>query len=144
MRMSLTRQADHAVRALVWLAGQPAGSRRKAAEIAGAVGIPLPFAARVFARLQRSGFLIARAGHDGGYALARRPSDVSLLEVIEAFEGPLRARGCLMRDGACGAGGFCQLHGAWATAQSALRDVLAGTSLAEAIGNGRAVDKLTA
>ena len=144
MRMSLTRQADHAVRALVWLAGQPAGSRRKAAEIAGAVGIPLPFAARVFARLQRAGFLAARAGHDGGYALARRPSDVSLLQVIEAFEGPLHARGCLMRDGACGVGGFCQLHGAWATAQAALRNVLAGTSLAEAIGNGRAVDKLTA
>jgi Rrf2 family protein len=142
--MSLTRQADHAVRALVWLAGQPAGTRRKAAEIAHAVGIPLPFAARVFARLQRAGFLAARTGHDGGYALRRRPSDVSLLEVIEAFEGPLRSRGCLMRDGACGAGGFCQLHDAWVTAQSALRSVLAETSLGDAIGNGRAAEALTA
>ena len=143
MRMSLTRQADHAVRAVVWLAGQPAGTRRKAAEIAGAVGIPLPFAARVLARLQRGGFLAARAGHDGGYALARRPSDVSLLEVIEAFEGPLRTRGCLMRDGACGADGFCQLHGAWTTAQAALRGVLEQTSLADAIGNGRTAPQPT-
>ena len=132
LRLNLTRQADHAVRAMVYLAGQPAGERRKAAAIAAAAGIPAPFAARVLAQMQRSGLVVARAGHDGGYVLARPASDVSLLEIIEAMEGPLQASTCLMRDQACGHGGHCVLHGAWSAAQQALREVLASTPLASA------------
>src|SRR5436305_221494 len=55
VRLSLSRQADHAVRAMVWLAAQPSSGRRKAAEIAEAVGIPPAFAARVLAQLNRAG-----------------------------------------------------------------------------------------
>jgi len=131
LRLNLTRQADHAVRAMVYLAGQPTGGRRKAAEIAAATGIPGPFAARVLAQLQRSGLLIARAGHDGGYVLARPAASLSLLEVIEAMEGPLHASTCLMRDQVCGHDGYCVLHAAWSAAQAALRDVLAATPITE-------------
>jgi DNA-binding IscR family transcriptional regulator len=67
--LSPSREADHAVRALAWLAAQPAGSRRKAAEIANAAGIPGPFAARVLAQLNRAELLHARAGQDGACAL---------------------------------------------------------------------------
>jgi Rrf2 family protein len=128
--MNLTRQADHAVRAMLYLAGQPAGERRKAAEIAGATGIPGPFAARVLSQLQRTGLLVARAGHDGGYSVAGDPTRLSLLQVIEAMEGPLQATTCLMRDQACGHDGHCVLHEGWSAAQGALRDVLAATPLA--------------
>jgi Rrf2 family iron-sulfur cluster assembly transcriptional regulator len=138
VRLNLTRQADHALRAMAWMTGQPRGARRKAAEIAGAAGIPLPYAARILARLQREGLLDARAGHDGGYALVRSPADVTLLEVIEAIEGPLRSSSCLLRDGRCGGGGYCALHHAWSSAQSALREALADTSLADSVAQGRA------
>ena len=140
MRLNLTRQADHAVRAMVYLAGEPVGERRKAAEIAAAAGIPGPFAQRVLARLQREGLLLARAGQEGGYTLARPPAEISLLELIEAIEGPLAARHCLLRDRACGTDGHCLLHGAWSTAQGALRSVLAATSLADALGPDRELD----
>lgn len=132
MRLNLTRQADHAVRAMVYLAGQPPGERRKAAEIAAATAIPAAFAARVLAQLQRAGLLLARAGHDGGYTLARPASRVSLLEVIEAMEGPIQARTCLMHDQLCGQESHCVLHGAWSAAQTALREVLAATPLSVA------------
>jgi Rrf2 family protein len=114
---------------MAWLASQPIGRRRKAAEIAAAVGIPLPFAARVLSQLNRRGLLQARAGQDGGYTLARSGESVSLLEVIEAIEGPLRAPMCLLRDVRCGASQPCRLHDAWSTAQEALRSALASTTL---------------
>lgn len=129
MRLNLTRQADHALRAMVFLAGQRDGGRRKAAEIAAAAGIPVPFAARVLAQLQHAGLLDARAGRDGGYILARNPAAISLLDVIEAIEGPLEARDCLLRDHRCGTDGHCLLHEAWAAAQGALREVLAEASI---------------
>jgi Rrf2 family protein len=132
MRLNLTRQADHAIRAMIWLAGQPVGSRRKAAEIAEAVAIPGPFAARVLAQLNRSGLLAARAGYEGGYWLGRPADQISLLEVIEAMEGPVRANACLLRDTSCGSGGNCVLHDAWRASQDALRSVLGATPLAHA------------
>jgi Rrf2 family protein len=129
VRLSPSRQADHAVRAVVWLAAQPAGSRRKAAEIAAAARIPRPFAARVLARLHRAGLLHARAGQEGGYSLARPVSELTLLTVIEAVEGPLAARRCLLRDAPCGPQSACALHGAWMAAQQAFRAALGDTPL---------------
>jgi Rrf2 family iron-sulfur cluster assembly transcriptional regulator len=142
MRLSLSRQADHAVRAMVWLAERPPGDRRKAAEIAEAVEIPRAFAARVLARLNGAGLLDGRAGYLGGYALARPAAAISLLDVIEAIEGPLRARSCLLRDAPCGTGDDCPMHTAWRTSQDALRDVLAATAIVPADTGSRATTRV--
>jgi hypothetical protein len=86
----------------------------------------------VLAHLQRRGLLHARAGPHGGYALARPVAAITLLEVIEAMEGPLQTSTCVLRDGACDAGGACLLHDAWGAAQEALRTALSRTTLADA------------
>jgi Rrf2 family protein len=137
MRLTLTKETEYALRALVWLtaaeetaraAGLPA--RHKAAAISSGAHIAPVFAARVLARLRRRGLLWARAGQYGGYTLAHPAAAVSLLRVIEAVEGPLQTRTCVLRDGVCGAGGTCLLHDAWSTAQDALRSALDDTTLA--------------
>jgi hypothetical protein len=62
-----------------------------------------------------------------------RPArDVSLLEAVEAVEGPLVSRECVLRDLPCGADGNCVLHEAWSSAREVLRTVLAHTTLASA------------
>ncbi len=163
MRLTLTKQTEYALRALVWLAqedeleqtrshanghadthsnGHANGNRNgngngygngngrhKAAAISSAVGIPPVFAARVFAQLQRQGLLHARAGQQGGYTLARPATETSLLDVIEAMEGRVGSRDCVLRDTPCGTDGTCLLHEAWNAAQNALRAELARTPL---------------
>ncbi len=150
--MRLTKQTEYALRALLWLAlgapvvpeepaaggaaggpegGQDGRGRQKAAAIAGATGIPPVFAQRVLSHLQRQGFLDARAGQRGGYALARRADGITLLEVIEAVEGPLATRTCVLREVGCGEQGrYCVLHDAWRAGQEGLRAALARTTLA--------------
>jgi Rrf2 family protein len=147
VRLTLIKETEYALRALVWLcqeteserAERPDGPpvRHKTAAISGAVRIPPVFAARVLGLLRRHGLLRARAGRQGGYTLARPAADVTLLQVIEAVEGPLETRTCVLRDSACGAGGRCVLHGAWSTAQEALRSVLGRTTLDSALRSGR-------
>jgi Rrf2 family protein len=143
MRLTLTKETEYALRALIWLsteeeharaAGLPA--RHKAAAISSGARIPPVFAARVLTRLRRQGLLQARAGQQGGYGLAHPAAAVSLLRVIEAVEGPLQTRTCVLRDGACVAGGPCLLHDAWSTAQDALRSALDQTTLAAVRGAG--------
>ena len=150
MRLTLTKQAEYALRMLIWLASQDASShapiesaqsteqrsgadvtRYKAAEIARASDVPGAYATRVLALLHRRGLLLARAGQRGGYALAR--SRITLLEVIEAVEGPLTTPECVLRDTPCGfpeGEPYCVLHEAWRASREALRDVLAVTPLA--------------
>ncbi len=136
MRLTLTKQAEYALRILVHLAGAErnghAGEapRQKAAEISSATSVPPAFAMRVLALLQRRGLLVARAGQHGGYTLAKPACDVTVLEVIEAVEGPLSNRRCVLRDSACGEGGRCLLHDAWTASGQALRNVLSSTTLA--------------
>lgn len=141
MRLTLTKQAEYALRMLVWLgardaarraAGLPA-TRHKAADIAAATETPPKFATRVLALLQRHGLLLARAGQQGGYTLGRPAHAISLLEVVEAVEGPLISRQCVTRDGPCGEESFCVLHTAWSAAREALRDVLAHTPLTNGV-----------
>jgi Rrf2 family protein len=140
MRLTLTKQAEYALRVLVWLSADAAAEgaggqeppRRKAAQIAAATAVPPVFAMRVLALLQRHGLLRARAGQQGGYTLARQPSAISLLEVVEVVEGPLHTRECVLRDGLCGEDELCLLHDAWSTAREALRSVLGQTTLAAA------------
>lgn len=140
MRLTVTKQTEYALRALIWLgehgsvgsvSGNGSEARHKAAEIVGATGMPPLFAARVLAQLQRRGLVRARAGAHGGYTLARPPSEITLLEVIEATEGPLQANECVLRDAPCGGEAPCVLHFAWSAAQAALRAVLERTTLAE-------------
>jgi Rrf2 family transcriptional regulator, iron-sulfur cluster assembly transcription factor len=141
MRLTLTRQAEYALRILLLLATNESAdrasglhpARHKAAQIAAAAEVPAAFATRVLALLQRHGLLFARAGQHGGYTLGRAAGAISLLEVVEAVEGPLITRECVMRDGPCGQDGYCLLHDAWSAAREALRSVLARTPLSSAV-----------
>ncbi len=95
------------------------------------MALPLRYTPQILSMLGRAGFAEARAGRDGGYRLSRPPADITLLEVVEAAEGPIRSDRCTLRGGPCQWDNVCPVHGAWIAAGRALRDSLAATSLAE-------------
>lgn len=57
---------------------------------------------KVLQQLVRSGLLRSKRGPHGGYALARPADDITLMDVYEVFEGPMRADGCLFSQSVCG------------------------------------------
>ena len=129
MRLDLGRRADYAIRAVVDLARHHGnGTRRKAREIAEEMAIPRNFVPQILADLVRVGMVTSVAGPDGGYTLARRPSELSLLEVVEAIDGEVASTECVLRGGPCRWDGVCAVHVPWSRAQQALRDELAKTS----------------
>lgn len=144
MRLELTRRGDYAVRAMVALAREAAGSRHgtspngrlSAARIADMQGIPPRILPSVMIRLARSGLVTAETGRTGGYRLARRADRISLLEVIEAVEGDTRRRVCILRGGPCLVNGQCMVHSTFFAAQEALRGELARSTLASALDHG--------
>lgn len=129
MRLELTRKTDFALRALVAL---ERGGRMKAGELAERIGTTTGYTTQVMSPLVREAWVVSDRGPTGGYELAIALDDVSLLELIEAIEGPTVSGRCVLRAGPCPASENCALHDAWTTARGALLEQLGATTLADA------------
>lgn len=137
MNITLSKRADYAIRAVLDVARYHGVGRRKTREIAEAMNIPHTYLSQILAALVRQGLLVASAGQDGGYELARPAEEIHLLDVAESMEGPTTLQRCVLRGIPCSEGQHCAVHDAWSGAQQALTDRLAATSFAElARGDG--------
>lgn len=136
MRLELTRRTDLATRALLDLASR--GTRSKAADLAERIGTTPGFLSQALAPLVARGWIRSDPGPCGGYTATVALSDVSVLEVIEAVEGPTDTGRCVLEDRPCG-GGPCALHEPWSRARKQLLDELTRTPLSKlaAQGGGR-------
>ena len=101
--MKLTRAASYAVHALVHMANQKQQSKPVASHhIAHARGIPERFLLKVLKPLVSTRVLLSIKGPNGGYRLAKPAHDISLLEVLEAVDGPIHGQATLDHDHASG------------------------------------------
>ena len=88
--MKLSRAAGYAVCALVYLSGAEPGKPSASHAIAQAVSMPERFLLKVLVALARARLVLSLRGPFGGYRLARPAKAITLLEVIEAVDGPVR------------------------------------------------------
>jgi Rrf2 family protein len=95
----LSKKADFGLIALKHLA-QHADTSVSAREIATEYRIPAELLAKILQRLARKGLLLSQQGTHGGYVLARDPSKISIVDVIEALDGPIGITPC-ERGGTC-------------------------------------------
>lgn len=127
MRLEVTRRSDLAIRAL--LALTEGRDRTKAADLAGKVGTTKGFLTQVMHPLVRHGWVRSDPGPTGGYAADFEPASVSVLDVIEAIEGPVDTGRCVLEDRSCAAAGTCALHRPWSRARGNLIEELGSQSL---------------
>jgi Rrf2 family protein len=129
--MQLTRAADYAVRAAVHLATQSPLARLSLPQLAKATGSPESFLSKVLQALCRAGLIESRRGQSGGFAILPRGRQASVLEVIEAIDGPICLNACLISGLSCDRKTWCPAHPVWIRAQQAMVGVLAGSSVAD-------------
>lgn len=141
MRLELGRRADYAIRAMVDLARHATDNQRRTARtIAEEMDIPLGYVPQILAELVRAELVTSTSGRDGGYDLAREPTVIDLLEVVQAVDGEVHSTVCVLRGGPCRWDGMCAVHIPWTRAQHAMLEALAGTTLAEVIAIATALD----
>ncbi len=95
------------------------------------MGIPQAFLQQILAALVQSDVLSARAGPEGGYALALPPERITLLQVVEGAEGPMTLASCILRGGDCDPGSPCVFHDHWLGAQEAFARRLADVTFGD-------------
>jgi Rrf2 family iron-sulfur cluster assembly transcriptional regulator len=128
VRLEITRRTDLATRALLELAG---GGRLKAVELAGRLDASPGFLAQAMTPLVNRGWVRSDPGPSGGYSAVADPRTVSVLDVVEAVEGPTDTAKCVLQDRACTRGGPCALHVPWSKARAQLLAELGSTPLSE-------------
>lgn len=112
--MEITQQADYAVRAVLELALQPQGTRLSCETIAQRHNIPVAFLTKISARLATAGIVRTQRGVNGGLSLARPPTEITLLEVVEAIDGPITFNRCNRQPSECARSRTCSVHPVWA------------------------------
>ncbi len=135
--MEISRRTDYGVRVILDLATQTESERTSTQEIAERQNIPSPFLAKIVSQLSLAGLVTTYRGAGGGVTLARPAADISLLQVIEALEGPVRLNRCLIEPDACPQNGYCPVHDIWARAQGELISLLNYTTFDDLANSAR-------
>ncbi len=90
--MKLTRASSYALHAVAYMVQQKSDKPVASHHIAHARGIPERFLLKVLKPLVSARVLLSIKGPNGGYRLARQPNDISMLEILEAVDGPIRGQ----------------------------------------------------
>lgn len=128
--MQITRQADYAVRAMIYLAQLGPERRAATSQIAQEKKIPPSFLAKIVSQLSVAGLLQTSRGARGGVSLAKTPAEISLLDVVEAIDGPILLNECVSDASACAFGENCPIKPVWCDAQAELVKTLRNTNFA--------------
>jgi len=118
--MQITKQADYALRAMLFLARLEPNQRAATSQIAEEQQIPPSFLAKIISQLSIAGLIHTSRGARGGVSLARKPGDISLLDVVEAIDGPIALNDCVVDPEVCAFGNNCPIHEVWCEAQTEL------------------------
>ena len=130
MRLELAKRTDLALRALQTLCSS--GDRLAGSQLAEALDTTHQYLPQIMSPLVRRRWVSSSRGPRGGYQLEVGLDTVTVLDLIEAMEGPTDTHTCVLSGETCDASDPCAMHGAWSRARDSLLAQLSSMSLADA------------
>ena len=132
--MLYSKTCEHAIRALAYVAGRPTGTLCLVADIAESEDMPRAFTSKILRDLVRAGMLTSARGPGGGYALARDPVDIRLIDIKRIIDGSDHLDRCAVGLEMCSDYAPCPLHDEFKALRDSIRRYLEKTTLAEMSG----------
>ena len=128
--MQITRQADYALRAIIYLAKLNEGEKASTRDIAETQKIPPSFLAKIVSQLSIAGLIQTSRGARGGITLAKTPEEISILNVVEAIDGPMLLNACTSSAHVCPFGQNCPMPEIWCETRELLVEKLSSATFA--------------
>lgn len=131
--MKISRKSDYALRAVLYIARQSSEARSSINSIAESERVPRDFLAKILKELTRAEILKSYQGVHGGYQLSRPAAQISILDVIEAMDGPLGLNLCVRGENGCECdrSDRCPMHPFWKKMQAQVRSTLRSETFAK-------------
>lgn len=131
--MRLSRTVDYMVRCVLYLAQRGAGATADRQSIVAATGVPDLYFRKIVQELSRAGVVRTTRGPRGGYALAVRPEELSLLRVVEIGNGEICLNECALNPDSCRRSGTCSVHPVWQELRQDVRERLGAVTFAQLV-----------
>ncbi|KAF1695600.1 SUF system Fe-S cluster assembly regulator [Pseudoxanthomonas jiangsuensis] len=126
--LRVTKLTDYATVVLTVLAARQ-GQVLSAAELAEHSGLEQPTVSKLLKPLAQAGLVEGLRGVHGGYRLSRDATEISLIEIVEAMEGPLAMTECSQHESQCGIAHQCGVRANWRLINDVVADALRGVTL---------------
>ena len=127
--LQITRETDYAIRCVAYLCDRTGITMVD--EIAKQKCIPKSFLAKILQKLVKAGIVKSYRGIKGGFELARTPSEISLLDIIEAVEGQVVINECAVDKKFCDFSNSCTIHPIWVDLRKEIEDILRSKNFAD-------------
>jgi len=121
--LQISRKIEYGLRAMLFLASLPRSQAVPFREIASRMEVPKDFLAKILKVLAKKDLVVADRGAHGGYRLSRPPGEISMLDVIEAVEGPIHVNVCTDLKESCNLSPTCTMFSVWRLGQERMLDV---------------------
>ena len=126
----ISRKLEYGIQLMTALAEDPHNGAKSTASISNKLEIPLPFLHQIAHALMHAKLIDATPGPKGGLKLNRQASDISILDIAIALDGPISLNGCTeTHDGGCKRMEECRLKDVWCSVQTKIVHELASVSL---------------
>jgi len=139
--MRINTRVRYAIRMLADMAKYGHGEPVTLHDIATRQNLPQMYLSQLTAPLKNAGLIKSFWGHHGGYALNRPAAEISLLDIIEAVEGPIALLDCVLDPALCERSDFCECIGVWRTINETIVATLEYYSLADLVAKIRPVTR---
>jgi Rrf2 family protein len=139
----LRRNTDYALRLAVSLARHYGADPLSTRVLAENEDVSYQLACKLMQKLHAAGLVESNMGPKGGFRLRRGPEEVSIREVIEAIQGPLRLNRCLLSDGLCSRQDSCPVREKMSHLQEQMDGYLKSVTLGELVRTRKTMRKKT-
>lgn len=129
--MQITRQADYALRTILYLARKNTNELISTRKIAEDMFIPTSFLAKIVSQLSVAGLIHTSRGTHGGVSLAKPADSITMHDIVVAIDGPIHLNECTREDCDCPFGETCPIHEVWLEAETLLTGKLMKTNVTE-------------
>lgn len=123
--------------AMLKLANQYGNKPVSSREIATQGKIPYQLTCKIMQKLHDAKLVKSCMGPKGGFRLSKDPSQISVLEVIEAIQGPVKLNRCLLGNSICPQQKKCKVRGKLAKLEDSINNYLSGITLDELVKSRR-------
>ena len=136
--LKISAKARYGLRILIDIAlHEDDAAPRTTAAIAESQQLSLKFASRLVIPLRQAGMIRSIRGVSGGFRLARPPSDITLLDIVETLQGPVEILDCLGTSSPCARAQGCVSRSVWDDVNTAFANALAAMTLEKVLARAQ-------
>ncbi len=124
MTIIFSKKCEYGLQAVLYLSTKDQGTIVSAEDIASILSIPKEFVSKILQSLTESGIVYSKKGKAGGFALAKAPHKIKLIDIVTAIDGLGIFDGCVLGFPNCSSDHPCPVHDKWGTLRTMAYEML--------------------